>query len=113
MVFVMAFALMSISPVAVDNNLNAGSKEPTLVGYSALGMDLAKLINKYTNSTWNQSQQKASKIVKLVVAGSDVTWAVGLVIGLATWGVGLVIAIAGRILRWYILRRGKRAAVMW
>jgi hypothetical protein len=115
LVFVMAVALMGISPVTDDNNLSAGSlKNLAIVSYSALEMDLAKVINKYTGYTWNQSQQKASKIVKLVLYGSDVTWAVGVVLAVLSAGtLTLIAAIVGRMLRWIILKKGRRAAVMW
>jgi hypothetical protein len=47
LVFVMAVALMGISPVTDDNNLSAGSlKNLAIVSYSALEMDLAKEIHR-------------------------------------------------------------------
>jgi len=116
MLFVITVPLMGISPVTVDYKLNANSnstQESTLVGYSALRMDLAKIINRYTGRTWNQSQQVASRIIELIVAGSSVTTAIGLVLGVVTGGVATVLALARALLVWYIKKKGRRAAVMW
>jgi|GEM_PF-3703507 len=112
--FVMAFSLMAISPITADNNLNTSSKNLTSATYSALEMDLAKIINKYTGYSWNQSQQKASRIVKLVLYGSDATFAIGLVLSALSAGiVSTITAIAGWLLKKYIKRKGVRATVMW
>ncbi|WP_100374812.1 uberolysin/carnocyclin family circular bacteriocin [Bacillus sp. FJAT-45037] len=93
---------------ATSSNVN------TSVEYKEVGLKLAQQINKHSKKTWNQSQTQASKIVNLVMNGSDVYTAVTAVIGVFTFGWGFAIISAAQLsLKWYIKKKGRKAAVTW
>lgn len=111
--FVLAFSLMAISPTMSDNNFSTNSKNlTTSVTYNALEMDLAQIIYKYTSLSWNTSQTKASKIVNLVLYGSDVGFAIGLVLSVFSAGIiSTITALAGWLVKKWIKSYGVKAAV--
>ncbi|MEM5029854.1 uberolysin/carnocyclin family circular bacteriocin [Priestia sp. WB3] len=102
------------SPVKYNQNEFSNSDIQTLEK-SSVEVNLAKIINKYSKkTTWNQAQKQASKIVNMVMTGSDVASAISIVLGAFSFGTVTAIAWAARMsLKWYIKRKGKKAAVTW
>ncbi|MCQ6277183.1 uberolysin/carnocyclin family circular bacteriocin [Bacillus sp. V3B] len=102
------------SPVKYNHTVASNANIQT-IEQSSLEVNLAKIINKYSKkTTWNQAQQKAKKIVNLVMTGSDIAAAVSLVLGFFSFGTITAIAWVARMsLKYYIKRKGRRAAVTW
>ena len=77
-------------------------------------MQLARVINNHTKYNWNQSQNYASRIVNMVMVGSDIAGAISIVLGFLSFGIITAITWAARMsLKWYIKRKGRREAVLW
>ncbi|BBP89671.1 hypothetical protein BsIDN1_32890 [Bacillus safensis] len=73
------------------------------------------LINIVKRLLGTRLKKKASKIVNMVMTGSDVASAISIVLGAFSFGTVTAIAWAARMsLKWYIKRKGKKkAAVTW
>lgn len=120
LVFVMAFMLLA-SSLSFSSKVNTSKATSTSVvssEFKGAEMKLAQVIYKYGKKskkiTWNQSQQKASKIVNLVITGSDIASAISIVLGFLSFGVVTAIAWAARMtLKWYIKKKGRQKAVTW
>lgn len=120
LVFVMAFMLLA-SSLSFSSKVNTSKSTSTSVvssEFKGAEMKLAQVIYKYGKKskkiTWNQSQQKASKIVNLVITGSDIASAISIVLGFLSFGVVTAIAWAARMtLKWYIKKKGRQKAVTW
>lgn len=120
LVFAMAFALLasSLSFSSQISSSKATSTSAVSSEFKGAEMKLAQVIYKYGKKskkiTWNQSQTQASKIVNLVITGSDVAAAISIVLGFFSFGVVTAIAWAARMsLKWYIKKKGRQKAVTW
>ncbi|WP_025027312.1 uberolysin/carnocyclin family circular bacteriocin [Caldalkalibacillus mannanilyticus] len=115
LLLVLGFILMAGSPTTYsDATYAAAPSQSEVADYSAVEMQLAQQINKLSSKTWNQSQTMASKIVNLIMNGHDVYTAISAVVGIVTFGWGFaLITVAQLSLKWYIKRKGKKAAVTW
>ncbi|MDG5790189.1 uberolysin/carnocyclin family circular bacteriocin [Evansella sp. AB-P1] len=113
----MAFLLMASSVFLPANNSSQSVTTNVAVAEyeaSSAELQLARVINNHTKYTWNQSQSYASRIVNMVMVGSDIAAAVSIVLGFLSFGVVTAITWAARMsLKWYINRKGRREAVLW
>lgn len=108
MLLVGSLAVKPIQTQSVSTSVAA------VANYEEAELQLAQQINKHSKKTWNQSQTQASKIVNLVMNGHDIYTAVSAVIGIFTFGWGFaIITIAQLSLKWYIKKKGRKAAVTW
>ncbi|MDQ0163943.1 uberolysin/carnocyclin family circular bacteriocin [Aeribacillus pallidus] len=123
LVFVLGFMFLASSllfPPKMDT-AKVSSTSVASSEFKNVEMNLAQVIYKYSRKdkndkriTWNESQQKASKIVNMVLTGSDVASAISVVLGFFSFGTVTAIAWAARMtLKWYIKKKGRKKAVTW
>lgn len=114
--FMLLIASMSFTP-KVHTSMNTSQ---SAVEFKDVELNLAQVIykhgkkNKKNPMTWNESQTKASKIVNMVLTGSDIASAISIVLGFLSFGLLTAITWAARMtLKWYIKKQGKKKAVTW
>ncbi|MFD1706979.1 uberolysin/carnocyclin family circular bacteriocin [Siminovitchia sediminis] len=120
LVFAMAFSILasSLSFSSQISSSKATSSSVVSSEFKGAEMQLAQVIYKYGKKnkkiTWNESQKRASKIVNLVITGSDIASAISIVLGFLSFGIVTAIAWAARMtLKWYIKKKGRQKAVTW